>query len=108
MRVGSLDAPKIATEEGARSADRGCGAVICGAIVLERGRRPASNGETEVGASLGHAMHPFPTLGTHNRRLWVTDDRGDTGRRGVDGRQEPGYQRPQVGQPVAPRSQDND
>src|SRR5712691_4637884 len=65
MRVGSLDAPKIATEAGARSADSGCGAVIIEAIAAEgMGEAAASFGETRARASLGLAMASMPEPGT--------------------------------------------
>ena len=50
MRVGSLDAPKIATELGARSGASGC-AVIVGAIAAEPGAG-ASKSEMRFGATL--------------------------------------------------------
>src|SRR5437763_9785262 len=54
MRVGSLDAPKIATEAGARSGASGC-AVIVGAIAAEPGAG-ASKSETRFGATLSAAF----------------------------------------------------
>src|SRR5260370_13734422 len=37
MRVGALDAPKTATEAGARSADNECGAVMAGHFIVADG-----------------------------------------------------------------------
>src|SRR5437764_8253412 len=54
MRVGSLDAPKIATELGARSGASGC-AVIVGAIAAEPGAG-ASKSEMRFGATLSAAF----------------------------------------------------
>src|SRR5207237_10622210 len=54
MRVGSLDAPKIATELGARSGASGC-AVIVGAIAAELGA-DASKSEMRFGATLSAAF----------------------------------------------------
>src|SRR5205814_6791812 len=56
MRVGSLDAPKIATELGARSGASGC-AVIVGAIAAEPGAG-ASKSEMRFGATLSAAFRP--------------------------------------------------
>src|SRR5438105_15703720 len=54
MRVGSVDAPKIATELGARSGASGC-AVIVGAIAAEPGAG-ASKSEMRFAATLSAAF----------------------------------------------------
>src|SRR5207245_10125043 len=56
MRVGSVDAPKTATEPGARSGAKGCGEGIAEAIAAGPKKARASNGETRRRASLRLAI----------------------------------------------------